>query len=215
VKALLAALALVPSPAPANVNVFARDVPPRWSTSNVEIAVGDTVTWRFDGTQLAHNVASSGTNWSFVTPFDGTPKTFTFTSPGTYRFICQAHAFTMNGEVKVGTGGPAPTPGNTAWPNGSSAPRVDRRPPAFDDLRLRRRAGGARLRFRMSERARMIVRVNRGDRLVWRRAMRGRKGVNAVVVGGLAPGRYRVSLRARDFGGNPSRVVRLPLVVYR
>jgi plastocyanin len=209
VKALLAAVALLPSPAPANVNVFARDLPPKWSTSEVQIAVGDSVTWRFEGTRLAHNVAASSTNWSFVTPFDGTPKTFTFTAPGTYRFICQAHAFTMNGEVKVGTGGPAPTPGETSWPNRTHAPRVDRRPPILDHVR----AHGWRLRFRLSERARTVVRVTRGDRLVWRRAVLGHKGPNAVVVAGLAPGRYRVALRARDFHGNPSRVTRLHLTV--
>jgi plastocyanin len=207
--ALLAAAVLLPSPAPANVNVFARDLPSKWSPSNVQIAVGDSVTWRFDGTDLAHNIASSGTNWSFVTPFDGTPKSFTFTAPGTYRFICQAHAFTMNGEVKVGMAGPASAPDETAWPNGTRAPHVDRRAPVLDHVR----AHGARLRFRLSERARTIVRVTRGDRVVWRRALLGHKGANAVVAAGLAPGRYRVALRARDFHGNPSRVIRLPLIV--
>jgi plastocyanin len=210
VKALLAALALA---APANVDVRASDTPQRWSQSNVNIEVGDSVTWRFEGTSLAHNVASTGTNWSFVTPFDGQPATYTFTAPGTYRFVCQAHAFTMNGLVRVGAPGPEPDPGEDPLPNGSGAPGVDVRPPSFERVRLRRRAGGARIRYRLSERARTIVRVKRGGRLVWRRAARGRRA--ELLVRGLRPGHYAVALRARDFGGNPSRIVRRMLRVYR
>jgi plastocyanin len=209
VRLLLAALAL----APANADVRASDLPQRWSPSTVQIEVGDSVTWRFDGTSLAHNVASTGTNWSFVTPFDGQPATYTFTAPGTYRFVCQAHAFTMNGLVKVGAAGPGPAPGDRPLPNGSRAPGVDVRPPEFRRVRLHPQPGGARLRYRLSERARTIARVKRGGRLVWRRAARGRRGT--LRVRGLRPGRYRVALRARDFGGNPSRIVRRSLRVYR
>jgi plastocyanin len=209
VRLLLAALAL----APANVDVRAHDLPQRWSPSTVQIEVGDSVTWRFTGTSLAHNVASTGTNWSFQTPFDSQPATFTFTAPGTYRFVCQSHAFTMNGLVKVGDATPEPEPGGGSLENGSAAPGVDARPPAFERVRLRRRPGGARIRYRLSERARTVVRVKRGGHLVWRRAVRGRRA--ALRVRGLAPGRYAVALRARDFGGNPSRIVRRPLRVYR
>lgn len=206
-RLLLAALAL----APANADVRANDIPQQWTPSNVSIEAGDSVTWRFEGTSLAHNVASTGANWSFVTPFDGEPATYTFTAPGTYRFVCQAHAFTMNGLVKVGAAEPEPT-GN-ALPNVSKAPAVDAKPPTFERVRLARRPGGARVRYRLSERARTVVRVKRGGRLVWRRAARGRRG--ALVVRGLRPGRYEVALRARDYGGNPSRIVRRALRVYR
>ena len=208
-RLLLAALAL----APANVDVRAYDLPQRWSPSTVQIEVGDSVTWRYEGTSLAHNVASTGTNWSFRTPFDSQPATFTFTAPGTYRFVCQSHSFTMNGLVKVGADTPEPEPDGGPLENGSPAPGVDARPPAFERVRLRRRPGGARIRYRLSERARTVVRVKRGGRLVWRRAARGRQG--ALRVRGLPPGRYAVALRARDFGGNPSRIVRRPLRVYR
>lgn len=211
-RLLLAALALVP----ANVDVRANDLPQRWSPSTVEIAVGDSVTWRFEGTSLAHNVASTGTNWSFQTPFDSLPATYTFSAPGTYRFVCQAHAFTMNGLVKVGAvTEPEPTPAETPFPNPSGAPRIDRRPPVFERAALRPRPGGARIAMRMSERAQVIVRAKRGRRLVWRRAVRARRGPNTVVVRGLAPGRHRVYLRARDNGGNPSRILVFPLTVYR
>lgn len=208
-RLLLAALAL----APANVGIRANDFPQQWTPSNVMIQVGDSVTWRFEGTSLAHNVASTGTNWSFQTPFDSLPATFTFTAPGTYRFVCQAHAFTMNGLVKVGVAAPEPEPGGGPLPNGERAPGVDARPPTFERLRVRRKPGGARIRYRLSERARTVVRVKRGGRLVWRRAARGRQ--SALRVRGLRPGRYAVALRARDFGGNPSRVVRRSLTVYR
>ena len=208
-KLLLAALAL----APANVDVRASDVPQRWAPANVRIEVGDSVTWRFDGTSLAHNVASTSANWSFVSPFDGQPATYTFTAPGTYRFVCQAHAFTMNGLVRVGAAEPDPEPGGGALPNGSGAPRVDVRPPEFRRVRVRRQSGGAHVRYRLSERAHTVVRVKRSGRLVWRRAVRGRRG--ALRVSGLRPRRYEVALRARDFGGNPSRIVRRPLRVYR
>jgi plastocyanin len=207
VRLLLAALAL----APANVDVHANDFPLRWTPANVKIEVGDSVTWRFEGTSLTHNVASTGANWSFVTPFDKAPATFTFTAPGTYRFVCQAHAFAMNGRVQVGAAGPEPDPAGDARPNRSKAPVVDAEPPIFERVRLARRPGGARVRYRLSERARTVVRVKRGGRLVWRRAARGRRG--AVLVRGLRPGRYEVALRARDLGGNPSRIVRRRLRV--
>jgi plastocyanin len=207
VRLLLAALAL----APANVDVHANDFPLRWTPANVKIEVGDSVTWRFEGTSLTHNVASTGANWSFVTPFDKAPATFTFTAPGTYRFVCQAHAFAMNGLVQVGAAGPEPDPAGDALPNGSKAPVVDAEPPIFERVRLARRPGGARVRYRLSERARTVVRVKRGGRLVWRHAARGRRG--AVLVRGLRPGRYEVALRARDLGGNPSRIVRRRLRV--
>ena len=205
-KLLLAALAL----APANVDVRAHDLPQRWAPSTVEIAVGDSVTWRFEGTSIPHNVASTGTNWSFQTPFDAQPATFTFTAPGTYRFVCQAHAFSMKGLVKVGAGGPPPTPAETPFPNPSGAPRVDVRPPAFTRAALRPHAHGAQIRFRLSERARVVIRVKRSGRLVRRLAVRGQRGPNTVSIRGLRPGRHTVALRARDYGGNPSRILRLP-----
>ena len=85
----------------------------RWTPDAVKVSVGDTVTWRFTGTQLAHNVKSTTPNWSLDTPAstsDPRDVTFTFAAEGTYDFVCRFHADTMKGSVTVGSPPPPPPP---------------------------------------------------------------------------------------------------------
>ena len=53
----------------------------------------------------------------------------------------------------------------------------------------------------------MRVSVLRGDRVVRRLTIRARAGVNAVSLGALRRGRYRVALVATDAAGNAARAV--------
>jgi plastocyanin len=67
-----------------------------YSSSNIEAAVGDTVT--FSGEFASHPLV--WTNGDFPTQSSGTTNIYTFTRPGTFAFHCQIHA-SMVGSVHV------------------------------------------------------------------------------------------------------------------
>ena len=70
---------------------------------------------------------------------------------------------------------------------------------------MRRRAHGARVSFRLSERAMVTVRLRRGDKVVKTRHVRGAGTLRVTLRGKvLRAGRYSVQLRARDLAGNAS-----------
>jgi plastocyanin len=195
----------------------------RWTPSTVNAVVGDTVTWRFDGTSMPHNVMSEGANWKFrsggaaVAP---PPASFTFTAAGTYTFICQVHPTTMRGTVSV-RGKDAPDPGppkpppppppsEQAFPNDSAAPRLlellDRTRPAVRNVKATGVRRGVRVRYSVSEESRVTVTVRRGSRKVKARTVSVRRGKRQLVVRGLQRGKYRVQVQARDLARNKSRV---------
>jgi plastocyanin len=197
----------------------------RWAPRDVTIKAGETVTWSFTGTTVFHNVASSGSNWSFrngdpvIAP---PPASFTFPSPGVYAFVCEIHATTMTGTVTVtdaaGTPPPPPPPpplSEQPWANDRQAPSVlevtDDDPPVLSRVRVL----GTRVRFRLSEAGRVAIKVKRGRRTVRTRRATARRGTNSVTVRGLRAGRYRVEVRAWDRARNHSRVKRARLTVRR
>ena len=190
-----------------------------WDKPHVTVAPGDTVVWTFPGTQQVHNVASNSPNWAYQSPLaqpapDGA---FTFTSPGVYAFICQVHSG-MTGDVTVTDAGgapppppPPPPPSQQPFPNDGVAPPaletggLDTTPPKLRNVRVRRVERGARIRFRVSERARVTVRLERGGKVVRTRHVDA-VGRERLTVRGkaLRAGRYRVRLRAEDVAGNRS-----------
>ena len=191
-----------------------------WSPPNVSIVAGDTVTWSFQGNQVAHNVASDSPNWSLQSPVGvgQASVSHTFDTPGTYRFLCQVHP-DMKGAVLVAAPGEEPPPpptdgddGPEAWPNPTGAPTVleiiDERRPRLTRVRAKRVRNGARVRYRVSEPARVTVRVKRGRRTVEVRRRTVRRGTHRLTIRHLRAGRYRVQVRARDLAGNRSRLKR-------
>jgi plastocyanin len=76
----------------------------RFSPSSITVASGDTVTWTNSGSAPAgHTVTGSGL--ASGTLHSGQSYSHTFTSPGTFSYICSIHPF-MKGTVTVtGTGG--------------------------------------------------------------------------------------------------------------
>jgi len=80
-----------------------------------DVSVGDTVTWNFAGS-LQHTVTDCGANCNTATQsplFNSGPMSsgtfqFTFTTPGTYLYMCRVHPFDMRGKIVV-AGAPAPT----------------------------------------------------------------------------------------------------------
>jgi plastocyanin len=188
----------------------------RWEPRAVTVQVGDSVTWRYDGTQLAHNVKSTSANWnidSATSTQDSRPVTFTFTAEGTYSFVCKFHADTMTGEVTVGSPPPPPPPppSEQHWPNDQQPPspleRADQTRPKVSRVRARAVRNGARVRFRLSERARVTVRFRLAGVTVKKVRRTFRRGSRALTVRDRRMrGRYRVEVVARDLGGNRSRL---------
>jgi plastocyanin len=225
--AVLAPFVLVPtgvaSAAPADVQAVdgtaANGFVNSWAPQNVTINAGDTVTWRFTGTQVAHNVASNSPNWNMPGSPIGTnqpPVTFRFNAPGTYSFICQIHP-EMTGNVLVGAPGQPPPPppqdtGPQPLPNETGAPGAfesggkDNTRPRVSSVRVSSVRRGARVRFRVSERSRVTIRFMRGGRTVkTKRVSAAGRHTTTVRSRRLRAGRYRVQLRAQDLAGNRSR----------
>ena len=177
----------------------------------VVIAAGGAVTWRWNGPDTDHSVTARPNQ---AQAFDSDPGLFPgsidhpvgftfvqrFLRPGTYRYYCKVHP-SMAGVVIV-------VPG-------------DRRAPRLAGLRVTAsecaRGGCGRgvvqIRFVLSERARVVIRIAEAQRsfgpggLQRSVEVRGRRGANDVRVSerGLAPGRYRARLTATDEAGNTSR----------
>jgi plastocyanin len=188
----------------------------RWEPRAVTVQVGQSVTWRYDGTQLAHNVKSTSANWnvdSATSTQDSRPVTFTFTAEGTYSFVCKFHADTMTGEVTVGSPPPPPPPplSEQHWTNDQQPParleRADRTRPRLSRVRAAPVRDGARVRFRLSERARLTVRFTLAGITVKTVRRTFRRGSRALTVRDRRMrGRYRVEVVARDLAGNRSRL---------
>jgi plastocyanin len=224
VAGALAALAAAPPALAANAEVRAVDGATAdtnsWSPAQVSINAGEKVTWRFDGTTIAHNVRSASPNWQYETSFAvaGPPAERTFDAVGTYDFVCGLHP-EMSGQVKVGDPPPPPPLPLSQQPfaNDLPAPTVfedtDVRRPRVTRVRASGLEGAARVRFRLDEPGRATIRLVRGSRAYTRSVTFRRAGRRAVTLRGIAAGRYRVEVRARDLGGNRSQLKRARVTV--
>jgi len=189
--------------AAANVTITARDF--FWSPDAVEIQVGDTVTWT--NAQGFHNVLLGDSRLNQPGfPTDAAwnpPPQMTFTTPGSYTFVCEVHPG-MTGTVTVAGGEPTPTPTPTATPvvppPGSGAP--DSAAPTMSALTVSGSEGRARVRLTVSERATVNVRFVNGDdiRLLRSEVEQGTWTLERA----LANGRYSYELWAVDAWGNRS-----------
>ncbi|MFI5535542.1 cupredoxin family copper-binding protein [Nocardia sp. NPDC051900] len=84
---------------PAAATVVAHDM--KFSPADVTVAVGDTVTWKFDD-KVPHTVQGIGDKAMGINSpiFDKGEWSYTFTAPGTYRYLCSLHP-EMRGSVTV------------------------------------------------------------------------------------------------------------------
>jgi plastocyanin len=204
----------------------------RWSPAQLTIRPGETVTWSFAGTSALHNVASNNLKSPWNPTFrNGNPAqappsaSYTFATPGTYRYLCEVHANTMFGDVVVtdSSGNPPPPPpppplSQQPFPNDADAPGAfevdDALAPRVSRVKVRARRHGASVRFRLDEPAMITVRVKRARITVKRRRYLALKGRRAMTFHGLRAGRYRIEIAARDLAGNQSRVRRVRLTVH-
>jgi plastocyanin len=70
-----------------------------FSPASVTVAVGDTVTWRNTG-EAPHNATGNGGSFSTATVNGGQSTSHTFSSAGTFSYICTIHP-QMKGTVRV------------------------------------------------------------------------------------------------------------------
>ena len=74
----------------------------KFTPASITIAVGDTVTWRFDDGGVPHNVQGATDAESFIhSPIlRDAEYSVTFDKPGTYQYLCTLHS-QMTGTVVV------------------------------------------------------------------------------------------------------------------
>ncbi len=187
-----------------------------FTPQRLEIVAGDVVFWTWNGPDLNHTVTGRGPGKTFESDPGVAPEQVShragdrfadaFSTPGTYTYLCRVHPDRMRATIVV-------------------AP-VDRTAPALRRVSLeparmcrRCRRPGGRLRFTLSERADVEVRIYRVRRgrlaFAARRRFSGRRGRNAprFHVAGLRPGAYQARIRAHDDADNASRTVRRRFVV--
>ena len=164
-----------------------------YRADRVRIEPGDAVTWTNRG-EVLHTVTSRrGAPQRFASGFVDSGQAFTraFAVAGTYRYLCTLHPTQMDGVVQVGP---------------------DRVRPVVS--RLRARVGKAvRVAYRLSEEARVTVRLTRNGRTVRRARTRGAvDGAEVQTLRRPPAGRYRVVVTATDLEGN-RRTVRTSVTV--
>ena len=85
--------AFVPVPdehsAPANTHIAIMDYV--FDPTEQTITAGDSITWQNDGQEL-HNVVDIGGAWESQALSNGQTYSFTFTTPGTYTYVCSIHS---------------------------------------------------------------------------------------------------------------------------
>jgi len=204
----------------------------QWSPQDVQIDLGEKVTWHWVGPDTQHSVGPVEGNTSGIDSDPGTaapdhPPGFSFTGqfnrPGTYDFVCKLHGI-VRGRVTVSA-----TRGNPDAPSPDPIPvvNVDTRAPSLTKARWARgpalRGGRGTLRFELDERARIVLdvekRVGGRWRLAGTRTFDGHVGYNDWVFSGvlkkarLRRGRYRALLVAADADNNRTGDIVVPFTV--
>jgi plastocyanin len=195
----------------------------QWSTPQIQLDLGEHVTWYWVGPDTMHSVTGTSANAAGLdsdpdinTPSHPLGDTFqlSFNRPGTYTFQCKLHS-SVRGTILVSS-----KPGD---PNTEVDPvprtNVDLTPPHMSGVKLRsRRFGrhGTTLRFGIDETSKLDAEYyemrhgHRADFAGWRR-WGAHVGYNDVVFGGASthfrprPGRYVAVMRATDTSQNTTR----------
>jgi len=186
---LLLALAL-PTPAlAANADVKVDD--DFFAPATVQIQPGDSVTWRWDGSDQ-HNVKTfANQTESFRSAFmSGSGKAFshTFARPGRFTYYCEIHPQSMRAAVEVG---PPPFPDTVL--------------PRITALKAKVSGRAVKLGFRISEPAKVKLSLSGPSKKTLTKSFG--KGARSITLRHLRRGPYKASLRATDKAGNRGRAV--------
>ncbi|HEY7632630.1 MAG TPA: hypothetical protein VH817_18135 [Thermoleophilaceae bacterium] len=201
------------------------------STTTV-IPEGASVTWHFDGPGTTHTVtADAGQTMNFdsdpgVDPPNSFPShsvgsTFVvmFPTSGCFVYHCKVHS-EMHGQIQVGTGVCQPLGGGGGGGGGGgngpppppppASPSPDTKAPSFSRVKLKSK----KLTFKLSEPAKVTIKIRKGKKTVKTFHLAGKKGANSfrLTHRGLKKGvRYKALVTAVDKAGNKSRVASLTL----
>lgn len=227
--AILAALLLAAPASADNRRIAISDY--SWSDPEIELDLGEHVTWYWVGPDLMHSVTGESPSAAAIDsdpetnqPLHDLGDTFqaTFDQPGTYALTCKLHS-TVSGTVTVSS-----TPGDpVSEPDPVPPLRVDRTPPRLRDVVLGAKVFGRRgtsLRFALGERSRVSAELfrlsSRGRRsFAGYRTWKGYIGPNGVRIGGRSahfrprPGRYEAVVEATDEANNTSTPRRLGFTI--
>jgi amicyanin len=122
------------SPARAGANNTVQIADFAFSPPTLTIVAGESVTWT-NADPVVHTATSTSGAFDSGDLDPGESYSFTFTTPGTYDYVCTPHP-SMTGTIVVQAAS-APTPAPTAAPSGGgSIPNVAMRPPAPSVSRL-------------------------------------------------------------------------------
>ncbi len=197
-----------------------------WSNPQVQVNLGEKVTWDWLGPDLAHSVTGVSPNdlgWDSDPTTDapdhrpGDSFTLQFNQPGTFVFQCKLHSF-VRGEVVV-----SDIPGNPDSDPGPQAPlRIDVTPPTLGGVTLKRSRftshKGVPMSAHISDRGTLdaeYYRINSKGRRVYNGFATWKTfiGINHLRLAARGkhfkgrPGRYRAVLRASDEAANESKPV--------
>jgi plastocyanin len=173
-----------------------------FTPSTVNIAAGETVTWKFAGPDVNHSATSDpgqAESWD-SDPGNSSPShtvgdafPHTFTQEGTYTYFCKVHLF-MRARVVVGAAGQGPPAADTTAPQLST---------------LKANAKRRRVTFKLDEAATVAVKLRGPTRKD--QTLNGKAGTNVVKLPKrMKAGRHTVTLTATDAAGNkspPAKVV--------
>lgn len=217
---LLTAALLLPAPAgAANRRVAISDY--QWSIPDVEIDLGEHVTWYWTGPDTMHSITGQPPN---ATQWDSDPGTLPnhpigddfqldFDQPGVYEFQCKIHSL-VRGTVTVSN-----QPGDpVAEPDPVPKSNVDLTPPKMRRIALSGRFGprGAPLTYSLNEAGKLeaeYYRYSHGGkpRFAGYATYQAHVGFNNARIGQRKPhfrpkpGRYLVELRVSDAAHNVSK----------
>ena len=226
---LLVALATVPAAGAANRRVSISDY--RWSTPDVQVDLGEHVTWYWVGPDTMHSITGTSPNSLGVDSDPGVSQpdhrigdTFqtSFDQPGVYSFHCKLHT-TVKGTVTV-----TADPGDPASePDPVPQSKVDRSAPKLRDVRLGSPKFGRRgtsLRFSIGETSKVSADYYRYDadgkrRFTGYATWPAHIGFNGVRIANKRkhfnprPGSYLAVLRATDEANNVSATKRVRFLI--
>jgi plastocyanin len=217
----LAAAAIAPHADAANRRISISNY--QWSDPNIQINLGEHVTWYWVGPDVVHSVTGDSPNDAGVDSDPGNPLPnhpvgdsfqVSFSEPGIYQFRCKLHS-SVRGTVTVSAApGDATTEPDPVPPN-----RVDLKGPKVRKLRLDDRefsGRGTKAHFTLGEKAKLdadyFALGPHGKRTyVGFGKWKGYLGLNTIRFGNRTshfaakPGRYVAELRATDRASNVSK----------